>query len=89
MYRICLSLTPTKTQLTQFPIDPTYYSIVLSANTIYRVTVRSKHVRGALCDEKNIKQMDRLSASTEFRTLPKGNKRHLHNARVLYAIFLF
>ncbi|CAG7722268.1 unnamed protein product [Allacma fusca] len=44
----------------------------LTPNTTYRVTVRSKNIKAPHFDEKNCKQMEKLSSHTEFRTLPKG-----------------
>lgn len=45
----------------------------LTPNTTYRVTVRSKNIKAPHFDEKGSKQMEKLSAHTEFKTLPKGN----------------
>ncbi|XP_035708554.1 uncharacterized protein LOC110850968 isoform X4 [Folsomia candida] len=44
----------------------------LTPNTTYRVTVRSKNIKAPHFDEKGSKQMEKLSAHTEFKTLPKG-----------------
>ncbi len=48
------------------------HSSGLTPNTTYRVTVRSKNIKAPHFDEKGSKQMEKLSAHTEFKTLPKG-----------------
>ncbi len=49
----------------------------LTPNTVYRVTVRAKNIKAPHFDEKSAKHLDKLSAHTEFRTLPKGKNNNV------------
>ncbi|CAG0908080.1 unnamed protein product, partial [Cyprideis torosa] len=42
----------------------------LTPNTTYKVSVMAKNIRAPMINEKNIKHLEKLSAHTEFRTLP-------------------
>lgn len=44
----------------------------LSANTLYRVSVRAKPGKLLCSDEKNPKKLEMLTTFVDFRTLPKS-----------------
>lgn len=44
----------------------------LSANTLYRVSVRAKPGKLLCTDEKNPKKLEMLTTFVDFRTLPKS-----------------